>query len=75
MDDYIQSYDTVTNEKTVQQTIQSLQECGFRITKFVSNENGVLKNIATQDFDENSESVRVLEQKWNLKNDTLIIKN
>ena len=43
MDDYIQSNDTVTNATTtVQQTIKSLQEGGFRLTKFVSNEPNVL---------------------------------
>ena len=75
MNDYIQSHDTVTNAtKTVLQTIQSLQEGGFRLTKFVSNEPDVLKNIQTHDFEENSEIVRVLGQKWNLKSDTLIMK-
>ena len=75
MDDYIQSHDTVTNAtKTVQQTIQSLQEGGFRLTKFVSNEPDVLKNIPTHDIEEKSEIVRVLGQKWNLKSDTLIMK-
>ena len=75
MDDYIQSHDTVTNAtKTVQQTIQSLQEGGFRLTKFVSNEPDVLKNIPTHDIEENSEIFRVLGQKWNLKSDTIIMK-
>ena len=61
MDDYIQSHDTVTNAtKTVQQTIQSLREGGFRLTKFVSNEPNVLKNIPTHDNEENSKIVRVL---------------
>ena len=55
MDDYIQSHDTVTNAtKTVQQTIQSLQEGGFQLTNFVSNEPDVLKNIPTHDIEENS---------------------
>ena len=75
MDDYIQSHDTVTNAtETVQQTIQSLQGGGFRLTKFVSNEPDVLKNIPTHDIEEKSEIVRVLGQKWNLKSDTLIMK-
>ena len=75
MDNYIQSHDMVTNAtKTVQQTIQSLQEGGFHLTKFVSNETDVLKNITTHEIEENSEIVRVLGQNWNLKSDTLIIK-
>ena len=75
MDDYIQSDDTVTNAtRRVQQTIQSLQEGGFRLTKSVSNETDVLKNIPTHDIEENSEIVIVLGQKWNLKSDTLIMK-
>ena len=75
MDDYIQSHDTVTNAaKTVQQTIQSLQEGGFRLTKFVSNEPDVLKNIPTRDIEENSKSVRVLGRKWNPKSDALNMK-
>ena len=75
MDDYIQSHDTVTNAtQTVQQTIHSLQEGGFRLKKFVSDEPVVLKNIPTHDIEENSEIVRVLGQKWNLKSNTLIMK-
>ena len=75
MDDYIQSHDTVTNAtKTVQQTIQSLQDGGFRLRKFVSNEPDVLKNITTHDKEENSGIVRILGQKWNLESDTLIMK-
>ena len=75
MDDYIQSNGTVTNAtKTVQQTIQSLQEGGFRFTKFVSNEPDVLKNTPTHNIEENSEIVRAPGQKWNLKSDTLIMK-
>ena len=75
MDDYTQSHDTVTNAtKTIQQTIQSLQEGGFRLTKFVSNEPDVLKNIPKHDIEENSKIVRVLGQKWNLKSDTLDMK-
>ena len=75
MDDYIQSYHTATNAtKTVQQTIQSLQEGGFRLTKIVSNEPDVLKNIPTHYIDENSIIVRVFGQKWNLQNDTFIMK-
>ena len=69
MDDYIQSHDTVTNAtKTVQQTIRILQEDGFRLTNFVSNEPDVLKNIPTHDIEGNSEFVSVLGRKWNLKN-------
>ena len=75
MHDYIQSHDTVTNAtKTVQHLIQSLQEGSFRLTKFVSNEPDVLKNIPTRDIEENNENARVLGQKWNLKSDTLIMK-
>ena len=75
MDDYIQSGDPVTNAtRKVQQTIQSLQEGGFRLTKIVSNESDVLKNIPTHDIEENSEITWVLGQKWNLKSDTIIMK-
>ncbi|XP_075250850.1 uncharacterized protein LOC142343048 [Convolutriloba macropyga] len=75
VENYIQSQDTVTNAtKTVQQTIHSLQEGGFRLTKFVSNETDVLKNIPTHDIEENSEIFRVLGQKWNLRSDILIMK-
>ena len=75
MDDYIQFYDTATNAtETVQQTIQSLQEGGFRLTKIVSNEPDVLKNIPIHDIEENSKIVRIFGQKWNLKNDNLIMK-
>ena len=39
MDDYMQSQDKVTNaSKEVQQTTQSLQERGFRLINFVSND-------------------------------------
>ena len=75
MDDYIQSYNTVTNSlKTVHQTIQSLLEGGFRLTKFVSIEPDVLENIPTQDIEENSDIVRVLGQKLNVKNKFFIMK-
>ena len=75
MDDYIQSYDTATNAtKIVQQTIQSLQEGFFRLTKIVSNELDYLKNMPIHDIKENSKIVRIFGQNWNLKNDNLILK-
>ena len=76
MDDYIQFHDTVTNaSKAFRETIQSLKEGGFRLTKFVSNEPDALENIPTQDIEKNSDIVRVFGQKWYLKNGTLILKS
>ena len=54
--------------------LESLQEGSFRLTKFVSNEPDVLKNIPTRDIEENSDIVRVIGQKWSLESNTLIMK-
>ena len=60
--------------ETINQTKNSLQKSGFRLTKFVSNKHEVLRFIEQEDRDEVKEINRVFGQKWNTRTDCFLLK-
>ena len=60
-------------KEVISQTTRCLKNCGFRLTKFVSNEPDVLAEISSDDKDETKEIIRVLGQKWNLITDDFVM--
>ena len=76
MDDYIQSFDSPENVKATAFEVKNcLRAGGFRLRKFLSNQQQALQCITPEDLEEPKSETRVLGQKWNREKDTFFMKS
>ena len=74
MDDYLQSFKTTeTAAITATEVKDTLLKCGFKLTKFFSNDPNTVMKITGENADTVIEQ-RIVGQMWNAKEDIFIFK-